>query len=204
MARVPFCLLVDLATDSRLVEKPTLSVVYEEGETASKVIGGELPGSQLISGSSSAATEKVGHKDATTAGVAKLGTVGGERLQSQRVRQNDTNSTRTIGSGNRPGATIGSGGSREGMGDRADDGTKQVQRAIAGVANDEEQRWIVGAYVIMRGSVDLYVLERSASVSVWRCFPLGNARLLLVGNVNGLRASRRKSGCKRWLSLSEI
>ena len=41
----PFSRLVDLASDTRLVKKPTLSVLYEEGETTLRAVGdGELPG----------------------------------------------------------------------------------------------------------------------------------------------------------------
>lgn len=110
---------MDLAIDARLVEKPNLAVVYEEGDTAEMSVSSDLHGADLV-----------GCKLNNGLG-AELGS-GGNRQFSD-------------GGGEKYGVDRGSGADVEGRGARSSSG---------------EGPGVVGAYVIMRGSVDLYVLER--------------------------------------------
>lgn len=130
-AEWPISRLVDLTTDARLVEKLPHAVLYEEGETAARIIGKDPLGAALVSNTPN---NGVGGKRRTWAtfhqGQGKTGACGGVQAKA--------GSRGRIGLGNRLGRRL----DREGTGGEA------------------EEPWAAGAYVIMRGSVCLHVLER--------------------------------------------
>eukprot|EP00903_Cladosiphon_okamuranus_P011664 g10971.t1 len=133
----PFSRLVDLTSDARLVKKPTLSVLYEEGETAPRVIGGEVsepgtPGAQA----SLVASGSVGQRTSTI-GVGNIGRMS---------------STGAAGRG-------GGGGRVEEQGTHPSPAKREQQQ-------QDGEKWAVGAYVIIGGSVDLYVLERGPAAKI--------------------------------------
>lgn len=93
----PFSRLVDLVTDTRLVEKPAASVVYEEGISEEADMNNDREG------------------------VPRLHESKGER--------------------------------RDGQG-------HAVHGPGEGDREASKDRWIAGAYVVLRGTVDLYVMEK--------------------------------------------
>lgn len=130
-AEWPISRLVDLTTDARLVEKLPHAVLYEEGETAARIIGKDPLGAALVGNTPN---NGVGIKRQTGAtihqGQGKTGVRG--------CVQAKAGSRGGFGLANRLGRRLG----REGTGE------------------EDEEPWTAGAYVIMRGSVCLHVLER--------------------------------------------
>lgn len=118
----PFPRLIDLATDARLVAEPPLSVLYEEGEQATKLVENERCGPTIMDGGG----VNLGYR---------VGSVKRARIASK-------------GEGHVPGSKA-SDGASVGMGVNSEKG-------------QEDEKGAAEAYVILRGSVDLYVLERWA------------------------------------------
>ncbi|CAM9847508.1 unnamed protein product [Ectocarpus sp. 4 AP-2014] len=158
----PFSRLVDLASDSRLVQKPALSVLYEEGETAPRTIDSETTVTQAV-----LVPSVVSIAPKTT----DRNSDDGPRVASG-SSCNETTSCREGGksgvaaglssTSRRMNSSIGGGGSSGGGGAQ---GTRppqqqQPQHQHQPQPQQQEERWTVGAYVIVRGSVNLYILER--------------------------------------------
>ncbi|CAM9308964.1 unnamed protein product, partial [Laminaria digitata] len=128
----PISRLVDLTTDARLVEKPPHAVLYEEGETAARIIGKDPLGAALVGSTPNNGTNSSRRRtDATLhQGPGKSGLGGGVQ---------------------------GKAANRGGSGLRGRFGRR---RGREGAGAGAEETWTAGAYVIMRGSVCLHVLER--------------------------------------------
>lgn len=114
-AEWPFRRLVELTTDARLVDKPTLSVLYEEGEIVRRVVSAGLTG--------------------TPAGASETGDGVRNMADGGMITGLDNKSRGQV------------------VGDSV--------RARQGLHGEgHEGMGTVGAFLVMRGSVDLHVLER--------------------------------------------
>ncbi|CAM9665779.1 unnamed protein product [Ectocarpus fasciculatus] len=168
----PFSRLVDLASDSRLVQKPALCALYEEGETAPRTIDSETLVAQagLVPSAVSTVTKTT---DSNSDDDPRV--VSGSSC-------NDTTSC-SEGGKSRVAAGLSSTSSRMNGSTGVGGSHNDVQRAGSNLSGgdgqatrppqqqphpqpqqqqqqQQEERWTVGAYVIVRGSVNLYVLER--------------------------------------------
>ncbi|CBN79097.1 hypothetical protein Esi_0176_0057 [Ectocarpus siliculosus] len=149
----PFSRLVDLASDSRLVQKPALSVLYEEGETAPRTIDSETTVTQavLVPSVVSIATKTTDSNSDDDPRVASGSSCNETTSCSEGGKSRVAAGPSSTSS--RMNSSIGGGGSSGGGGVQ---GTRPPQQQ----PQEQEERWTVGAYVIVRGSVNLYILER--------------------------------------------
>eukprot|EP00752_Nemacystus_decipiens_P002077 g1988.t1 len=147
----PFSRLVDLTSDVRLVRKPPLSVLYEEGETAPRIIGMELPQSD---------------NNAKRAAFIHRGAPGGSIAPRTSLATSGSSigpGTGTAGTGFNGRSTFTGAAGRNGGGGKREEQQQQQEQQRR---QEREPRWIVGAYVVMSGSVDLYVLERGPAAEL--------------------------------------
>ncbi|CAM9556079.1 unnamed protein product [Ectocarpus sp. 12 AP-2014] len=177
----PFSRLVDLASGSRLVQKPALSVLYEEGETAPRTIDSETMVTQavLVPSVVSIAT-KATDSNSNSDDDPRLAS-GSSRNETASCSEGGKSRVATglSSTSSRMNSSIGGGGSSGGGGvqltrppqqqpqpQHKPQPQPQPQQKPQQKPQQQEERWTIGAHVIVRGSVNLYVLERGPAAKL--------------------------------------